>query len=132
MNKIESNLSKSVLLVDDSELTLLLNKLMFEKLGYTVELASSAPLAIAAVRRSHFDFIVLDFHMPTTDGSECARLIRKQIAFNEKPSILIASTSDQSAETKARFLEAGTQAFIAKPMSLNELKSTLDSFSAAS
>jgi CheY-like chemotaxis protein len=119
------NANSKVLIVDDSELSRLILKLMFEKLGFEVELADGAEMAIASARRETFEIIVLDFMMPNVDGITTARLLNKHLAFTKHKSILIAATADRSDETKMKFAEVHPSAFLEKPITLPQLEATL-------
>ena len=113
---------RKALIVDDSELTRLIMKLMLEELGFQVELAANAEAAILAVRRDRFDVITMDYHMPTVNGLECLRLIKKQTSFANSHSAIFAATSEEDAGTRQRFLDAGVDDFIEKPLSIEGLR----------
>lgn len=117
--------NSQVLIVDDSELSRMILKLMFEKLGFNVEVADSAEMAIAAVRRLRFDIVVMDFIMPKIDGIATTRLLNKQLAFTPLKPLLIAATADRSDETRDKFREVNPNAYLQKPITMKTLEATL-------
>ena len=72
--------------------------------------ASNGRETIAEVARHHPDVVVLDFHMPDTDGLSLARAIRK-----EHPEVeVVIYSSEAHEEVIERLFEAGVKSFIRK------------------
>jgi len=72
-----SRRSLTILLIDDEPAILSLHRALFETLGYSVLTAGSGDEALTAMQGHPIDAVVLDYMMPTMDGEETARRIRK-------------------------------------------------------
>jgi CheY-like chemotaxis protein len=63
---------KNVLLVDDEPAVLTSIGLMLETAGYQAQTASSGAEALAALKKTPFDLLIVDNHMPGMSGLELA------------------------------------------------------------
>lgn len=112
---------KKVLIVDDSELSVMLLKAMFQKLGFQVETASTAMKALIAAEQSEFDLITLDYHMPQIDGEECFNILtRRALDRGWAPKVVVIS-ADDSQLARQTFHERGAQAYLSKPLRIGRL-----------
>jgi len=99
--------------------------MMLGKLGYTTEIASNGVEAVkmvldlANVGRK-YDIVLMDAHMPEMDGLEATRRIRAEVSPEYQPYI-IALTADVIVSNRERFFAAGMNAYLAKPVRLEEL-----------
>ncbi|CAN5146108.1 N/A [soil metagenome] len=59
--------------------------------GYQVETVASGPAAIAAAARMIPDLILMDIHMPGTDGLQAARAIRQIRTLRDVPILFLGS-----------------------------------------
>jgi CheY-like chemotaxis protein len=73
-----------------------------------------------------FDLVILDIMMPDMDGYELTRRLRRDQRFAALP--VIALTARAGEEEQQASLEAGADAFLAKPVEPAELKEMLDRF----
>jgi CheY-like chemotaxis protein len=76
-----------------------------------------------------FDLVILDIMMPDMDGYELTRRLRRDPRFAALP--VIALTARAGKQEQQASLEAGADAFLAKPVEPAELKEMLDKFLAA-
>jgi PAS domain S-box-containing protein len=74
---VRKKLSGCVLAVDDEESILTMTKKALEKLGLTVETASSVKEAIALLKRQEFDMALVDVFMPDGSGEEVWEFVQK-------------------------------------------------------
>jgi PAS domain S-box-containing protein len=74
---VRKKLSGCVLAVDDEKSILTMTKKALEKLGLTVETASSVKEAIALLKRQEFDMALVDVFMPDGSGEEVWEFIQK-------------------------------------------------------
>ncbi|MBL7749459.1 MAG: response regulator, partial [Chitinophagaceae bacterium] len=74
--------------------------------------------AIAALRNSHYDIVLMDVQMPVMNGLDATRLIRKEI--NKKIPI-IALTANVIKGESDKFLEAGMNGVVSKPFTEENL-----------
>ena len=122
---MKSSSPKKVLVIDDNEFSRLVAKLMLEKLNCEVETADAAEAALKITQNSNFSVVLIDYHMPGMNGVECVRQIRQQATKVSTRPYIIAATSDYGEEVVRQFQEAGVDAFIDKPFSINQLKDVL-------
>jgi CheY-like chemotaxis protein len=113
-------LKQTILLVDDDPLTQLFLRVLLEEEGYSVEIQSNGADALAALERSSIACILMDIHMPIMDGLEATRQIRnRNDALKDIP--IIAVTAYAANNERERFLQAGMNDFLAKPVSQEQL-----------
>jgi CheY-like chemotaxis protein len=108
----------TVLLVDDYPAGMLIGTLMIEHLGYVVEGVSSGSEAIDKVRASTKPFMVIlmDVQMSDMDGLEATKIIRKLEQEKGYCNTIIAVTAHALAGDRERFLKAGMNDYISKPI----------------
>lgn len=66
-----------ILCVDDEPVGLTVRKLLLEHRGYSVETASNGVSAIDIFKIRPFDLVLLDYYMPSMNGAEVARVMRR-------------------------------------------------------
>ncbi len=84
--------------------------------GMSVEVAYTAPDALASVRRRPPSLVLLDVMLPGGSGLDVCREIR---AFSDVP-IIVLSARDSEAD-KVAGLELGADDYVTKPFSIREL-----------
>jgi two-component system sensor histidine kinase/response regulator len=93
--------------------------------GHTVATVLDGQEALAALAREQFEVVLLDEEMPRMSGLETARAIVQSCKPGEKRPILVGISGNSTKEDEARCLEAGMDAFFAKPVRAAELFSIL-------
>lgn len=112
---------KRILVADDDTSVQQVTRLMLETLGFDVDSVLNGEDAIERAQRGGYCAVILDCWMPVLNGFEAARRIRKV-----KPGLrLIALSGSQSDRTQARVKEAGMDAYLSKPLRMDELKDVL-------
>ncbi len=114
-----------ILVVDDNpdNLEIISTRLRFR--GYNVALAERGEEAIAKIRSSEPDLILLDIMMPDMDGYEVARRVRAQKDIGYIPIIVV--TARDSTEDKVTGLDAGADDYLTKPINFPELEARVRS-----
>ncbi len=116
-----------ILLVEDDEFSLFASKRMLQKMGYSVATAPDGSQALVILREQDFDLILMDIQMPVMDGVEATKAIRGASDLGEMSRIpIIAMTAYAMTGDKERFLAAGMEGYIAKPVERDELKAVLE------
>jgi len=103
---------RRILVVDDSITTRTLEQSLLEAAGFDVTTAVDGADAWRLVQERGCDLVVTDIEMPRMDGFALTEAIRGSARFRELPVVLV--TSLESAEHRARGLEAGADAYIVK------------------
>ncbi|MBC8433065.1 MAG: response regulator [Desulfobacterales bacterium] len=93
--------------------------------GCLVDLAENGQQAVEAVKRKHYDIILMDIEMPVMDGYEATKAIRNlQSEIGRVP--IIALTAHAVKSYKDKCLEVGMDDCITKPLSKQKLLSIVD------
>jgi PAS domain S-box-containing protein len=109
---------ESILVVDDVKEQREVAGSMLTRLGYRVEAVSSGEEAIAYLKASKADLIVLDMIMdPGMDGLETYRRV---LAINPKQKAIIVSGFSETERVK-KALELGAGAYVRKPYLLEKI-----------
>lgn len=109
-----------ILLVEDSLVNLKIALWYLKKLGYRADVAFNGIEAIDALERRSYDVILMDAEMPEMNGEQATAIIRKNLPRDRQPHI-IALTANAGDGDRARYLAAGMNDYITKPLKINEL-----------
>jgi len=105
-----------VLVVDDNRVNRLVGVKSLAALGAEAEAVDSGAAAIEAVRTTPFDLVLMDVHMPSMDGLEATRRIRKLGGAAGAVPIL-ALTADVMRHQHDAYLAVGMNGVVPKPFS---------------
>ncbi|TMP25091.1 hybrid sensor histidine kinase/response regulator [Pseudoalteromonas rubra] len=123
--------NKLVLLVEDNVLNQQVLTDQLHLLGYGVEVAENGEEGLARWQQSHYPIILTDLHMPKMSGYDMVAKIREEAEqaedINAQPYI-IAITANALKGERDRCLAAGMNDYITKPVELNVLEATLDTW----
>ena len=96
---------------------------VLHKLGYRdVEIAQTGLEAIEKFNEKFYEVILMDVQMPEMDGLEATRLIRMK---QYQQPVIISMTANAMQDDKEKCLQAGMDAYIAKPINIDELVESL-------
>lgn len=116
----------SILVVDDDiDFCAIMREILREE-GYEVFLAFDVPHALSLLQVIRPNLILSDVMMPDIDGLELIRQLRSEPDLAKIPTIVISARTMPEEQKAAR--EAGADAFVAKPFSINDLRLTINSF----
>lgn len=104
-----------ILLADDDSITCLVVKRLLEKQGLEVHLVGDGQEAWKAAEKYEFDCILMDIQMPIMDGVEATQKIRSSHLSSRNVPI-IALTAYAMSGDKEKFLEAGMDDYVSKPV----------------
>ncbi|MCX6045671.1 MAG: response regulator [Chloroflexi bacterium] len=116
--------SLAILLAEDNLINQKVASRILARLGYRVDVVANGLEAVEAIHRRSYDVILMDMHMPEMDGLEATRRILQE-STSEQPPYIVAMTAAAMPADRARCIEAGMQAFLAKPIQLQELVNVL-------
>jgi CheY-like chemotaxis protein len=109
-----------ILLVDDVDLFLELERSYLEGLGYDLITASSGEETLARIEQVKPDVLLLDCYMPGIDGDEVCASLRKNSRWENLPIIMV--TAAGKPEEVQRCLAAGCDDYVTKPLNKQELR----------
>jgi PAS domain S-box-containing protein len=109
-----------VLLADDNALNRELAEALLLEQGHDVVSVGNGALALEAVKEQPFDLVLMDVQMPIMDGVTATRAIRDPNSGALDPSIpILAITAHALKGDRERFLEAGMNDYIPKPIRMD-------------
>ena len=115
---------KSILLVDDSSTVLLSTSSILTKAGYEVFKAPSGGEALGLLNTTcKPNLIITDLNMPGMNGIEFIKAVRQLAAFRFVPILFLTTESQQSKRAEAK--AAGASGWLVKPVTADELISTI-------
>ncbi|MCR5255933.1 MAG: response regulator [Acetatifactor sp.] len=112
-----------ILVVDDSEINRFVIEKFLKPTKAAVTAVSSGRECLDILERESFDLILMDHMMPEMDGIETRQRMSFMDGLSTVP--IVAMTACSSADEKKMFLELGFNDFLAKPISQEELLSTV-------
>ncbi len=119
---------KRVLLVDDNLINQEVAKALLEPLKLQIEVAQNGLEAVQMVRHERYDLILMDHYMPVMDGIEATMRIRALEGEYYKAVPIIALTADALASDREKFLAAGMNDLVTKPIQIKEICSKIQYF----
>jgi two-component system sensor histidine kinase RpfC len=115
-----------VLVADDNPTNREVLARILERGGHTATLVSDGERALDALENGRFDVALIDRNMPRLSGIETVQAIRLTTGARERLPIVLLS-ADVTPEAKRESLEAGADAFLAKPIEAARLLQELQS-----
>ncbi|MDH3714505.1 MAG: response regulator [Gammaproteobacteria bacterium] len=124
------SLGGKLLLVEDNVVNQEVALTMLEMMACDVDLAGNGLQALQALQRHSYDAILMDCQMPEMDGFAATREIRRREQAGELrgTNIIVALTADALPGDKQRCLDAGMDAYLCKPFSIEDLQGALEPF----
>ena len=118
---------KRVLVVEDNEMNMQLVEFLLEEGGYEIVKAASGEEAMAVARGGEpVDLILMDIHLPGVDGLSVVQELKKDARTSSIP--ILALTAHAMRGDKDRFLQAGCDGYISKPIDVKTFLSSISSF----
>ncbi|EPR43364.1 signal transduction histidine kinase with CheB and CheR activity [Desulfovibrio sp. X2] len=115
-----------LLVAEDDAVNRLSLRRLLEKEGHVVSIAENGQQALAMLAKDDFDCVLMDVQMPVMDGVAATRAIRSLPAHNPKSAVpIIALTAYAMSGDREKFLEAGMDGYLAKPVDYDALSSAL-------
>nr|WP_259372720.1 ATP-binding protein [Schlegelella koreensis] len=115
-----------VLLAEDEPVNQLVVTGMLRKLGCRVDVVSDGDAACDAVASQRYDLVLMDCHMPVTDGYDATERIRRAEAAGKPRTVIVALTADALVASRERCIASGMDDFLTKPLSLEVLRAALE------
>jgi two-component system, cell cycle response regulator DivK len=112
-------MSQKILIAEDNENNRKLQVDILRYHGYEVIEATDGREAVETARAEVPDLIIMDIQMPVMDGISAARILKSDPA--TKGIKMIALTSFAMKGDREKFMEAGFDDYIAKPIDTRQL-----------
>jgi len=116
-----------VLVVEDDAVSLVAATKMLQKLGHDVTTARNGHEALEIAAAREFDIIFMDVQMPLMDGVEATQRLRAGAAGEPaRNTPIIAMTAYAMSGDAEKFLDAGMDDYVSKPVDLTGLKDAIE------
>ena len=118
---------KRVLVVEDNEMNMQLVEFLLEQGGYEIVKAASGEEAMAVARSGEpVDLILMDIHLPGVDGLSVVQELKRDERTRKVP--ILALTAHAMRGDKDRFLQAGCDGYISKPIDVKTFLASIEPF----
>ncbi len=118
-----------ILVVEDNEINQLVLRDWLSDLGHLAICAPNGRKAIELLAQGRFDLVFMDAQMPEMDGIEATRIIRQAPPPGVDPAVtIVALTAYALKGDRERFLAAGMDDYLSKPIDFAELRRVLEEF----
>ncbi len=118
-NPITDLSSINILVAEDNAINQKLIKSILKKVNNICDIAENGKIALEKLKSKKYDIILLDMQMPVMDGMETLSHLRQSQEFKNLP--VIALTAFAMSEERDKYIAAGCNEFVAKPVNKNEL-----------
>jgi len=116
-----------VLVVEDNDMNMQLVEYLLEEGGYQIVKAASGEEALATARGGDpVDLILMDIHLPGIDGLSVIREMKSDPRTGAIP--ILALTAHAMRGDRDRFLEAGCDGYISKPIDVKTFLTSIRSY----
>ena len=119
----------NILLAEDNRINQQFAVHLLKRAGHTITVAENGHQAVDAVRAHDFDVVLMDIQMPGLGGEEATAQIRA-LAPPKSRIPIVAMTAHAMAGSREKYLAAGMDEYISKPVQSETLLSLLDRIAA--
>jgi len=116
----------NILVAEDNSTNQLVISKILERAGHTPHIVGDGQQALDALEHGDFDIIIMDMQMPVMGGIEAAKIYHFMSAC-DKTLPIIMLTADATMDALHECEEANIDAYLTKPVSANELLSSINS-----
>jgi len=128
MSPAPANRRLQVLLADDNPTNRKLVELLLEQRRHRVTAVCNGREAVEKAAKQRFDLVLMDVQMPEMDGFQATAAIRERERETGVHTPIIAMTAHAMAGDRDRCLAAGMDAYLPKPLRVDDLMATIDGF----
>ena len=122
--------SLRVLVVDDNPVNRKVSLNLLKRLGHTAVAVEGGAQALQALTETAYDAVLMDLQMPEMDGIEATREIRALSGIGQP--YIVAFSADVQAGKKLEFGPHAFNAFLGKPLRMQQLGECLEQIGTAS
>jgi CheY-like chemotaxis protein len=118
---------RKILVVEDNDMNMQLVEFLLEEGGYEIVKATSGEEALSITRNGAApDLILMDIHLPGMDGLSVVRAMKGDTRTARIP--ILALTAHAMRGDKDRFLEAGCDGYISKPIDVKTFLTSIERY----
>ncbi|MEM6912007.1 MAG: response regulator [Verrucomicrobiota bacterium] len=116
---------RRLLVAEDNAVNRRVLEALFLRWGLEADFVVNGAEAVSAVESQSYALVFMDVSMPLMDGVEATGRIRKGLAPERQP-FIVALTAHAQAQDRERFLRAGMDAYLSKPVRPAEIRRLLE------
>ncbi|QUM80213.1 TMAO reductase system sensor histidine kinase/response regulator TorS [Moritella sp. 5] len=124
-NVVETNSHFRILIVEDNQINRDVACALLQKLGHQVYSACDGASALKLYAHQDVELALLDINLPDIDGVELAVQLRVMAEHKHQQLKTIAVSAHVFKDDITKFIDSGFDGFIAKPVQMKRLKSTI-------
>ena len=114
-----------ILIVEDVMMNQKIAGMVLEKLGYSgIEFANNGEKGVDRVKQGDINLVFMDLQMPVMGGLDATEAIRQNFNLPRQP-VIIAMTGHALAGVRDSCIAGGMNGFVAKPISLNDVRNSI-------
>ncbi len=111
-----------LLLAEDDKITQMAVTAILQKMGHKVAVVANGAQVLTVLQQESFDAVLMDIQMPIMNGVEATMAIRDgRAGKNSQDITIIALTAYAMAGDKEKFLNAGMDYYLPKPLDVSAL-----------
>jgi CheY-like chemotaxis protein/anti-sigma regulatory factor (Ser/Thr protein kinase) len=120
----EEHFQAKILLAEDNKTTQTFMSIVLEDMGVEVDIADDGQIAIQKYKQNHYDLILMDGDMPNINGLDATKMIRayEKSENIQNPIPIVALTANAIEGDRKRFLDAGMNDYLSKPLETSKLE----------
>jgi CheY-like chemotaxis protein len=118
--------AKHILLVEDDDTNRKLVRIVLGGARYRISEAVSVEQALALLQHEKPDLLLLDIRLGDGSGLDVIRHVRANPAFDQVPALAI--TAQAMKDDESRFLAAGFDGYLSKPIDTRRLPEVVERF----
>ena len=124
--EVFQNIKGRILVAEDYDMNRLLLESLFERYpSLEVKFVRNGQEAVEAVLKEKYDLVLMDVNMPVMNGVDATEIIRKK---EKEHTPIVALTANALKGDKERFLQAGMDDYLTKPIDMQQLDTLLKKY----
>jgi signal transduction histidine kinase/ActR/RegA family two-component response regulator len=128
-SNIDQLKNKKILLVEDNKANQMFMSLILKKFGLIFDIANDGVEAVSCYKNDYYDLILMDENMPNLNGIEAtSQILEYEQIKNMHHTPIVALTANALKGDRERFLEAGMDEYLTKPLDKDKLAQILNQF----
>jgi CheY-like chemotaxis protein len=109
-----------ILLAEDNLVNQKVATKLLERLGYRIDVVANGLEVLDALKRQHYDVVLMDVQMPEMDGVEATQRIRQDFPSERQPCV-VAMTAHALDGDKEHYINEGMDDYVSKPIRAKKL-----------